>query len=124
MVEPAFNLEYGQSYLEQLRDGGICGGLLHKVIAAYNAGPGNVQKWNERNRNTADPLLFIEAIPFAETRGYVAIVLRNYWMYQRNSGAASASLKAMAQGLWPKFPGMPGKTAVRVDAVGAVASAE
>ncbi|SFR78867.1 lytic transglycosylase domain-containing protein [Sphingomonas jatrophae] len=124
MTDPAFNLEYGQSYLEQLRDGGICGGLLPKVIAAYNAGPGNVAKWNERSRNAADPLLFIEAIPFAETRAYVAIVLRNYWMYQRTSGAAAASLKAIAQGMWPRFPGLPGKSALRLGGVGATASAE
>ena len=122
LTDPSTNFEYGQSYLEQLSQSWMTGGLLPKVIAAYNAGPGSVQKWNERGRNLADPLLFIESIPFFETRAYVAIVLRNYWMYQRQSGAASASLKAMAQGLWPRFPGLKGASAVRMDGTGPTAS--
>ena len=42
-------------------------------------------------------------------------MLRNYWMYQRQAGETSQSLRAMAQYMWPRFPGMPGKTAVRID---------
>jgi hypothetical protein len=34
----------------------------------------------------------------------VATVLRNYWMYERQSGEQTASLKALAQGAWPRFP--------------------
>ena len=121
--DPRTNIEYGQYYLEELRDFSGTGGLLPKVIAAYNAGPGSVQKWNERRRDNGDPLLFIESIPFRETRAYVAIVLRNYWMYERQAGERSTSLKAIAQGMWPRFPGMPGQTAVRLDPVSGVASA-
>ncbi|AGH50918.1 lytic transglycosylase subunit [Sphingomonas sp. MM-1] len=122
--DPRTNIEYGQFYLEELRDFSSTGGLLPKVIAAYNAGPGSVQKWNDRRRDNGDPLLFIESIPYRETRAYVAIVLRNYWMYQRQEGEQSASLKAMAQGMWPRFPGMPGRTAIRLDPVSGVASAD
>jgi len=121
--DPATNIAYGQLYLEQLRDADGTGGLLPKVIAAYNAGPGAVQKWNDRQRDRGDPLLFIESIPYWETRGYVAIVLRNYWMYQRDAGVKSDSLRAMAQGMWPRFPGLPGRTAVRLDGVGGMQSA-
>jgi soluble lytic murein transglycosylase-like protein len=99
--DPAVNFEYGQSYLEELAAAGGTGGLLPKVIAAYNAGPNNVARWTN---GLNDPLLFIEAIPFAQTRAYVAIVLRNYWIYQRRSGAATPSLTAMAAGRWPLFP--------------------
>lgn len=112
---PAIAFEYGQSYLEMLRDMAGTQGLLPKIIAAYNAGPASVAAWNGRLRDGGDPLLFVESIPFAETRAYVAIVLRNYWMYGRQQGSAPASLKAMAQGLWPRFPGLPGKTAIRLD---------
>lgn len=122
--DPARNFEYGQSYLQELADFSATGGLLPKVIAAYNAGPMSVANWNARGRNLNDPLLFIESIPFAETRAYVAIVLRNYWVYQRQSGAKPESLKAMAQGMWPRFPGLPGQTAVRLDALGRTASAD
>jgi len=122
--DPAHNFEFGQSYLQELAGFSATGGLLPKVIAAYNAGPMSVANWNTRGRNLNDPLLFIESIPFAETRAYVAIVLRNYWMYQRQSGARPDSLKAMAQGMWPRFPGLPGQTAVRLDALGRTASAD
>ena len=113
LTNPSTNIEYGQSYLEQMRDFSATEGLLPKVIAAYNAGPGSVKKWNELGIDRGDPLLYIESIPFWETRGYVTIVLRNYWMYQRNAGQAAPSLSAMAQGMWPRFPGMTGATAVR-----------
>ncbi|UAK26202.1 lytic transglycosylase domain-containing protein [Sphingomonas nostoxanthinifaciens] len=103
MGEPALNFEYGQSYLEELAAHYGTGGLLPKVIAAYNAGPNNVALWNQP-ATQHDPLLFIESIPFSETRAYVAIVLRNYWMYQRQSGAATASLNELATGRWPLFP--------------------
>ncbi len=43
-------------------------------------------------------------------------VLRNYWMYEQKEGRESVSREALVQGLWPKFPGMPGATSVRVDA--------
>ena len=101
---PAVNMAYGQAYLEQLRDAAGTGGLLPKVIAAYNAGPNAVARWNLASGVANDPLLYIESIPYAETRGYVTTVLRNYWIYQRQSGEKTVSLKALAQGAWPRFP--------------------
>jgi hypothetical protein len=62
-----------------------------------------------------DPLLYIESIPYWETRGYVPIVLRNYWIYQQKAGKPSASRHALAQGMWPRFPGLPGASAVRME---------
>jgi soluble lytic murein transglycosylase len=121
---PATNLEYGQSYIERLRDMSETGGMLPKVIAAYNAGPTPVGVWNQRTRDNGDPLLYIESIPYWETRAYVTIVLRNYWMYQMQSGAKLTSLAALSQGMWPRFPGLSGATAVRLDRVGGVASAD
>lgn len=106
LTDPSFNIEFGQTYLEELRDSRWTNGLLPKVIAAYNAGPGSVMKWNTSLKDNNDPLLFIESIPFIETRHYVEIVLRNYWMYQQGDGAETPSLDALAQGMWPRFPGM------------------
>jgi hypothetical protein len=110
---PAINLEYGQSYLEKLRDLPTTGGLLPKVIAAYNAGPSPVARWNSEIRDNGDPLLFIESIPFWETRGYVAIILRNYWIYEMRENRASGSLKGLAQYMWPKFPDANGTVTAR-----------
>ncbi|MFC3713579.1 lytic transglycosylase domain-containing protein [Sphingoaurantiacus capsulatus] len=126
LADPSFNIELGQSYLEGLRDSTWTQGLLPKVIAAYNAGPGSVKNWNTSLNDKGDPLLFIESIPFVETRHYVEVVLRNYWMYQQRAGngAAPESLKAVAQGLWPRFPGLPGATAVKAEPNRAVVRAD
>ena len=119
LSRPGTNFEVGQSYLEQLRDQHCTDGLLPKVIAAYNAGPGPVEAWNAVARDGGDPLLYIESIPYWETRGYVTTVLRNYWMYEAQTGKpASVSRAALSQGLWPRFPGMPGATSVRLTSHG------
>jgi soluble lytic murein transglycosylase-like protein len=115
LLTPAVNLDFGQARLEQVRDYGATAGLLPKVIMGYNAGPGMLDEWNVRVKGGEDPLLFMESIPYWETRGYAVTVLRNYWMYQRNAGQDSPSLKALAQGMWPRFPGLPGAQAVRLE---------
>jgi soluble lytic murein transglycosylase-like protein len=115
LSEPSLNLEYGQSYLEHLRDLPATQGLLPKVMAAYNAGPGPVATWNVRRFDQGDPLLYIESLPYWETRGYVPIVFRNYWIYEQKANAPSTSRRALAQGLWPRFPGPGGGGAVRME---------
>ncbi len=115
LADPSVNMEYGQSYLEYLRDYSGTGGLLPKVIAAYNAGPAPVAEWNARQIDKGDPLLYLESLPYWETRGYVPIVLRNYWIYEQKAGKPSASRTALVQGMWPRFPGLPGATAVRME---------
>ncbi len=110
LYNPAINLEYGQSYMEQLRDMAATEGLLPKVIAAYNAGPTPIARWKEEIRDNGDPLLFIESIPYWETRGYVAIILRNYWIYEMLSGKSGGSMTGLAQYLWPAFPGKDGRS--------------
>jgi soluble lytic murein transglycosylase len=111
---PAINLEYGQSYMEKLRDMSATGGLLPKVIAAYNAGPAPVSRWNLEIRDNGDPLLFVESIPYWETRGYVAIILRNYWIYEMRSGKNGGSMTGLAQYMWPRFPDRKGSSSVRI----------
>lgn len=101
---PAVNMELGQRYLQYLSREPATGGLLPKVIAAYNAGPAPVARWQSEIRDNGDPLLYIESIPYWETRGYVGIVLRNYWMYEAQQGKPSDSRAALAQGKWPRFP--------------------
>jgi soluble lytic murein transglycosylase-like protein len=104
--DPEVNLAYGQQHLEMLRDAGATGGLLPKIMAAYNAGLTPVDRWNYEINDQGDPLLWMESIPYWETRGYVAIVMRNYWMYERAAGVPSPSRRALAQGQWPVFPQM------------------
>ena len=113
LSSPSTNMEYGQSYIETLRDMASTGGLLPKVIMAYNAGPAPLDRWNARDEATLkDPLLYIESVPYWETRGYVTIVLRNYWMYQQQAGQKTESRTALVQGVWPRFPGLSGSNTV------------
>ncbi len=56
------------------------------VAAAYNAGPEAVAAWLAKYGYQGEHEAFVEAIPFAETRGYVKKVLRNYAEYKRIYG--------------------------------------
>ncbi|MEQ1498507.1 MAG: lytic transglycosylase domain-containing protein [Novosphingobium sp.] len=112
--KPEVNLAFGQKHLHMLRDSPGTQGLLPKVMAAYNAGLTPVTRWNSEIKDQGDPLLWIESVPYWETRGYVNIVLRNYWMYERQAGGPSESRMALTQGMWPMFPGLNGSIAVRM----------
>ncbi|MXP46483.1 transglycosylase SLT domain-containing protein [Altererythrobacter luteolus] len=114
LSKPAINLAFGQEHLAMLRDSSATQGLLPKIMAAYNAGLTPVTRWNSEIRDQGDALLYMESIPYWETRGYVSIVMRNYWMYERQAGGASETRKALAQGMWPTFPELSGSTGVRL----------
>ncbi|HEX2859798.1 MAG TPA: lytic transglycosylase domain-containing protein [Alphaproteobacteria bacterium] len=102
--EPSLNITLGQNYLRHLDE--VQSGNLLLVIASYNAGPGNVGRWFKRGWVTHDdPVLFIESIPFKETKDYTEKVLANLWLYEQRLGGVSGSLKDMAKGNWPK-PGV------------------
>ena len=96
--EPEINLQIGQSYLQELLSlQSVDNNLLYMLIA-YNAGPGNLNKWKKRWPNVTDPLLFIELIPPAETREYIEKVLSNYWIYRLREGLDIPSLDSIAAG--------------------------
>lgn len=76
---PAINVQMGSRYIHALiRE---FKGDVHKALAAYNAGAGNVRRWSKRYP-MADGLLFADLIPYEETREYVANVLRNRYWYE------------------------------------------
>jgi soluble lytic murein transglycosylase len=79
LYDPAVNLEFGTSHLAASLE--RHGGDLVRALAAYNAGESRVAAWV-----TAVPAddrdLFIERIPFAETRDYVRVVQRNIALYR------------------------------------------
>ena len=77
---PAINIRLGVKHMRDLLD--LYGGDLVLAVAAYNAGAGNVNRWVKRLGNlTRD--LFIENIPFPETREYVKKVLAGIEIYKR-----------------------------------------
>ncbi|GAA4039228.1 transglycosylase SLT domain-containing protein [Parerythrobacter jejuensis] len=116
LSKPEVNLAFGQKHLQMLRDSGATQGLLPKIMAAYNAGLTPITRWNGEIRDQGDALLYMESIPYWETRGYVAIVMRNYWMYERQADATSSSRIALAEGKWPTFPEVSGSGGVRIAA--------
>jgi soluble lytic murein transglycosylase-like protein len=107
LFSPTLNLEYGQSFIERMRRSANTGGQLPKVIASYNAGPLPVGRW-AAIRDKGDPVLWIESIPYWETRYYVPAVMRNLWVYEGLEGDDQSSLKAIAQHRWPAFPARSG----------------
>ncbi len=103
LTDPTYNLEFGQCFLEMMRGSSATAGQLPRVIASYNAGPLPVARWAGIN-DKGDPLLWIESIPYWETRYYVPAVLRNMWVYQGLNREDTITLKLMAQHRWPTFP--------------------
>ncbi|HYF09752.1 MAG TPA: lytic transglycosylase domain-containing protein, partial [Acetobacteraceae bacterium] len=101
--DPALSLELAQRYMLYLTRHEVVGGDLIRLLAAYNAGPGNVARWQPAHRHRGDPLLFIESIPIGETRTYVQRVLAYSWIYASRLRLPSPSLEALARGEFPRF---------------------
>ena len=80
LLDPDSNVAIGARYIQELLK--MVNGQVHLAVAAYNAGPHRVNTWVIRYQVT-EPVLFIDLIPFRETREYVASVLRNYYWYRR-----------------------------------------
>jgi soluble lytic murein transglycosylase-like protein len=104
LFAPEYNIELGQRYLQNLLQMPMINGNLMYLAAAYNAGPGNLQKWLRANPDvSADPLLFIETIPLSETRVFVERVLTNYWIYRIRIGQPDISVDQAMTGGWPVY---------------------
>lgn len=78
LEHPTHSLRLGAYYLARMIE--RADGNLVYALAAYNAGPGNLEKWRKAYP-TDDMQSFIDRIPFTETRGFVPKVLGNYAAY-------------------------------------------
>ena len=103
LYEKERNLQIGQDYVKMLLDDENVGDNLFFLAASYNGGPHNVKKWVDRKNYENDPLLFVEMIPWRETRLYVKKVVANYWIYNSQRGKDSKSLKQLKKGEWPRL---------------------
>ncbi len=99
-ADESYNLRLGTDFLNQLVV--RYGGLYPLAAAAYNAGPGNLNKWLARYGDPRDGKVelidWIESIPFEETRNYVQRVLENLAIYRHRAGLKS--LAAQPGALW------------------------
>lgn len=103
LKNPEVSLDIGQKYIEYLLNNSQVGQDLLSLAIAYNAGPGNLAKWKESRKDITDPLLFIETIPFAETRTYVQRVVSNYWIYRLRFDQSTDTMQALADGNWVRY---------------------
>jgi soluble lytic murein transglycosylase len=103
LLEPPVNLALGQAYLDRLLDGGLVGGNLFYMAAAYNCGPTCLARWRRSLAIEDDPLLFLEALPSEQTRAYVKKVMLNLWTYRARLGQPIPSLRDLAENRWPMY---------------------
>lgn len=80
LTKPTDNIRLGTWYLAHNHQRYLDNSLY--AIASYNAGTGNVNRWLQQF-SLEDPDLFVEQIPFPETKDYVEGVFGNYWNYLR-----------------------------------------
>ncbi|GEM_PF-4115437 len=83
LFDPYFNIELGIRYLNYLLD--RYRGNPVFALAAYNAGENRVDRWIKKYQRagiSADLHLFVEFIPFRETRNYVRRIMKDYGLYR------------------------------------------
>lgn len=74
------NMRMGVYYHKKMYD--MMDGNVLLSLAAYNAGPGAVNRWRKKYKHIKDDYLFIEAIDYQETRNYVKVINYNHGMYR------------------------------------------
>ena len=82
--DASYNIRLGDGYFSRMMD--YYGGAYPLAIAAYNAGPGNVNKWLRANGDPRNGGIgwveWIERIPIFETKNYVQRVIENAVVYE------------------------------------------
>jgi soluble lytic murein transglycosylase len=91
LFRPAVNILFGGHYLSEQLDS--FDGRVAPALAAYNAGPGNAGRWLEDAGDDED--LFLEEIPFDQTRAYVKVVTENLNVYQALYDSSTATAPAL-----------------------------
>jgi soluble lytic murein transglycosylase len=99
LIDPDANIRLGTRYLENML--GRFDNHFVVATAAYNAGPGRVQRWLPSGPREAD--MWIETIPFDETRTYVHRVLASQVIFHWRLTGEDLVL----QDIMPNVPGRP-----------------
>ena len=98
LLAPSTNIAIGSSYLASLMN--KYQQNFSMAAAAYNAGPHRVRQW----RPTSDCLatdIWIDSIPFRETRRYVRTALFYYVIYQHRLGKDIKPLETLLASVPP-----------------------
>ena len=81
LYDYAHNIEIGSRYVLKLI--AQFDGSVEEALAAYNAGQGTLRKWESRYGFAKETILFMDLMPYRETRDYVPSILRNAYWYHR-----------------------------------------
>ncbi|MFP5380746.1 MAG: transglycosylase SLT domain-containing protein [Gammaproteobacteria bacterium] len=103
MQDPATNIRFGTYYLRHVLDS--LDGSPVLATAAYNAGPGRAQRW--RASQPMEGAVYVESIPFTETRDYVKKVLSNAMYYAQRFNQPSVLLKDRLGSIPPRRGAAP-----------------
>jgi soluble lytic murein transglycosylase len=80
LTDPGYNLRVGcRFFSEMIRE---FSGSVEQALAAYNAGPDRVKQWLS-GHSLPEAAVFVESIPFPETRTYVETILRDQVIYRQ-----------------------------------------
>ncbi|GGY24599.1 lytic transglycosylase domain-containing protein [Pseudoduganella albidiflava] len=94
------NILLGANYMNMVL--GSMDGSQVLATAAYNAGPGRLRSWRSKLDKPMDATVFIESIPYSETRGYVKNVMTNATYYAALFEGRPQSMKARLGVVTPK----------------------
>jgi soluble lytic murein transglycosylase-like protein len=94
--DPGLNLKLGQAYVAKIL--GAVKGDVMRAVAAYNSGPGVVEKLAAKMGPDADSFMLVESMPSAQTRDYVQRVMAYYWTYRQIFGLDTQALGAATPG--------------------------
>lgn len=87
LFKPAINVRLGTRYLGYLHQQFNGNGML--AVGAYNGGPGAMKRWASASPYLAsDPDMYVERIPYEQTRDYIKKVHESYWNYHRLYGTS------------------------------------
>ena len=96
LMIPEINIKIGEDYILHLLNENLIDNDLVKLLAAYNGGPGNLNKWMRKVNHGGDTLMLLESLPSRETRFYVKNVMTNLWIYRKRLGQNAATVARLA----------------------------
>lgn len=101
--DPALNVALGDRYLGWLLERPTIDNDLLRAIAAYNGGPGWLQRWLTHFAAAQDPWLVLESLPRPETRAYTARVFAFYVLCRHRNAEPAPELDLLASAAAPGF---------------------
>jgi soluble lytic murein transglycosylase len=103
LFEPSVALRLGADYVRELLD--KYRGQIAPSLAAYNAGPTSVSRWLPSDPVDAD--VWIENIPYTETRGYIEHILEHIVAFAKMRDVPPPRLSNLLQRVEPLVPRGP-----------------